>query len=492
VNRSAERALGLGRYDAVVLLGSCIYLYANLFASATTPYLLGGDQQVFWMNAQRLLHGELVYRDFFEFTPPGTDLAYLAAFRLFGSGVWVTNLVVLSLGAALSWLCYRLARSIMQRAWAALTASLFLVFDYGSWMDGTHHWFSMLAVMAALAVLLQPTSSARLLTCGALLGAASFFTQTRGVMVAMGVASYLVWQRFQMRQSWPDCLKRQSLLVVSFLAAWAVVSSYFIVKVGIWRLWYFQITFVREYMRNQWNGLPPDRLITWPLRYLIVYLAMPVLCALALGTLLKTQRHMPPVRSSRIALLAFVSAALFLEVAQSANSLRVYCVAIPSIVLAMWLIGDLAGRYRPYLTKLLCAGVIAVAAHQTWSRHVQPLVTMDLPGGRIAAVPLAGEKLSWIARHTQPGQYFFQSRLPGVYLPLALRIPTFTFLFHETRPEFLDLSMRQLQQKRVRYILWSPGLETPAYLFASFHEFLLDRYHKVWTFSDQEEIWEMK
>jgi hypothetical protein len=491
LNESPQGPAGLGRYDAAVLLGSCIYLYANLFASGTTPFLLGGDEQVFWMNAQRLLHGELVYRDFFEFTPPGTDLAYLTAFRLFGSEVWVTNLVVLSLGAALSWLCYRLARSVMLPVPAALTAALFLVFDYGSWMDGTHHWFSMLAVMGALAVLLQPTTSARLMICGALLGAASFFTQTRGVIAAMGFAAYLVWQRFQMRQPWSGCLKHQSLLLVSLLSAWGVLSSYFIVSVGIHRLWYFQIAFVREYMRKQWNGLPPDSVISWPLRYSIVYCAMPAICALAFGMLLRKQPDRSPLRSSRIALLAFVSAALFLEVSLSPNPLRASCVAAPGMVLAMWAIYSLAADYRTYLTSLLCAGLLVVPAHQTWARHSQHSATLDLPGGRIAPAALSVEKLSWIAAHTQPGQYFFQSRLPGVYLPLALRIPTFTFLFHETRPEFLDLSMRQLEQKRVRYILWSPGLETPPYLFASFHEFLLDRYHKVWTFSDQEEIWEL-
>src|SRR5882672_9604147 len=175
-----------GRYDAAVLLGSGLYLYFNLFSLRGTPFLLGGDEQTFWMNAQRLLHGELIYRDFFEFTPPGTDLVYLGAFELLGSRIWVPNIVQLVLGTTLCWLCFRIARLIMTPAKAALAAALVMVVDFCSWLDATHHWFSLLAVMAAVAVAMKATSPGRILVCGALLGLASFFTQTRGIFAALG------------------------------------------------------------------------------------------------------------------------------------------------------------------------------------------------------------------------------------------------------------------------------------------------------------------
>ena len=85
-----------------VLLGAATYLYLNLFALPNTPFLLSGDQVYFWMDAQRMLHGERIYLDFFQFTPPGTDLLYAALFKLFGPRVWVTNAAVLALGVARS------------------------------------------------------------------------------------------------------------------------------------------------------------------------------------------------------------------------------------------------------------------------------------------------------------------------------------------------------------------------------------------------------
>src|SRR5690242_19100818 len=108
-------------------LGLAVYLYLNLFAFPHTPFLLNGDQAFFWMDAQRMLNGEQVYQDFFQFTPPGTDLIYLGLFRVFGLYVWVTNLMVFALGLALCWVCFSLASEILERRLAALATFLFLV-----------------------------------------------------------------------------------------------------------------------------------------------------------------------------------------------------------------------------------------------------------------------------------------------------------------------------------------------------------------------------
>ena len=64
------------------VLACTAYLYPNLFLSAKTPFLLGGDQVYFWMGAQRILDGQAAYKDFFQVTPPATDLVYAAFFKV--------------------------------------------------------------------------------------------------------------------------------------------------------------------------------------------------------------------------------------------------------------------------------------------------------------------------------------------------------------------------------------------------------------------------
>jgi hypothetical protein len=489
-----------GYYHAGVLLGSSIYLYTNLFAGLRTPFLLGGDQALFWANAQRLLHGDLIYRDFLEFTPPGTDLLYLGAFSLLGSRIWIPNLVVLLLGLILCWLCFYIACSIMKPAQAALAAALFMVLDYGKMLSGTHHWFSVLAVMGASAVLLKARTPARIVIAGTLLGAASFFTQTRGAIAALGIAGFLIWDGFQTQTKEPGAthLKRLSLLLLPLAAAWLALSSYFIAKVGFWQLWYFQVTYVLRYVTTGFGWPEILACLRTPtgIEFLLVYVALPIVYATSLWTCRKGSRDASPADVKRIVLLTLVGSMMFLEVAQSPNWIRLFCVAVPGIILLVRLLAaGLTGPARRYATIMIWTGLICLAAHQTWSRHVQQAMVLDLPAGRVATIPMTGGKLAWLTRHTTPGQFLFEARWVDVYLPLALRNPVFTDMLeggHKSRDEFVDRSIRQLEARRVQYIIWAPRLESPTYPFAKFHEFLADRYQRVVTFPDQDEVWEHK
>jgi hypothetical protein len=102
-------------------IGTGFYLSCNLFLPWHTPILQSGDQVYFWMDAQRMLHGERAYVDFFQYTPPGTDLFFLVLFKLFGARIWVLNVAVIILGVALSFVCFQVARQIMEsRARSAL------------------------------------------------------------------------------------------------------------------------------------------------------------------------------------------------------------------------------------------------------------------------------------------------------------------------------------------------------------------------------------
>ncbi len=149
-----------------------------------------------------MLHGERVYRDFFQFTPPGLDLFYAALFSIFGPSIWVMNLAALLLGVALCWLCFLLARQLMEQDLALIVSLLFVVLIFGARLDATHHWFSLLAAMTAVKVVMPAGTPTRIAAAGALLGIASFFTQTVGVAIVLALLLTLAWEHSFDMQPW--------------------------------------------------------------------------------------------------------------------------------------------------------------------------------------------------------------------------------------------------------------------------------------------------
>jgi hypothetical protein len=454
-------------WDAGVLAGSVIYLYSNLFTLSGRPFLLGGDQTFFWMNAQRMLHGEQIYRDFFQFTPPGTDLVYLSLFRIFGQRIWVTNGAVLVLGVALCWLCFRISALLMERSRAALAGALFVVVIYGKLLNGTHHWFSVLAVLAAVALIMRKATPARFAIAGVLLGAASFFTQTRGVIAAVAVVAYFLWKHFGDREQWQECMKYIAWLFIP-LVTWVALSGYCIARTGLRQILYFQVTYVSRYMVTGWRSLGLPEALTWKnlpgaAQYPLVYVMISTIYTFCLWRCWKARRDRRSMKNQRTMLLTFIGLGMCIEVAQSPNWLRVYCVAAPAIILLVAIL-PASGRFWVQATRLMWLGVIGLALSQTWSRHRHQGTILRLPAGETAVVPASAEKLEWLAQHTRPGEEFFQAAWPGLYLPLQLRNPVFLDTLewgNQTRPEYVDRSIRQLEAKQVRYILWSPHLNYP-------------------------------
>jgi hypothetical protein len=105
---------------AVVLLG-LLWLHGNRL-------LFSSDEGIFLDGAERMLHGQALYRDFFACMGPGSFGLQLAAFRVFGLTMWAGRVVVIfdfALQCALVfWLTARLAGR--RAAWGTL--ALFFAF----------------------------------------------------------------------------------------------------------------------------------------------------------------------------------------------------------------------------------------------------------------------------------------------------------------------------------------------------------------------------
>jgi hypothetical protein len=190
-----------------------------------------------------------------------------------------------------------------------------------------------------------------------------------------------------------------------------------------------------------------------------------------------------------------------LEVVSRANWVRIYSVSMPAVLLFIWLLAD-AGKARRYLKAALWAIVACSALQQTTSRHRHSRVVMDLPAGRtvLANELYEDDELSWLAQHTKPDELFFQAEWLNMYFPLKLRSPVFVEFLSKAMPsDYLDLTQQQIEQKRVKYILWSrwlPPPEGPALSewgqFSPFRSYLRAHYAPVQTFENLDVVWQRK
>jgi hypothetical protein len=491
----------LNRSTVFVLLGSALYLSVNLFTFKGVPFLLDGDQVYYWTYGLRMLHGERMYLDLFSMRPPGTGLFYSTLFALFGERVWVTNLTVLTLGMALCWTCFHIASSIAETRCALLAAALFLVLVYGKLLNATHHWFSVLAIMGAVATILPSGKLWRIALAGSLLGVASFFTQTRGPFALLGLAAFILWDWRVAKNRWSDLLGGQLVLLFSFIATLAALSSYFIATTGFGTLWYFQITFVREHLVNAGSlGLPESlswRRLPFVAQYLWIYISLPIVYAISLYRCWRG----PAVRNWRaVTLLALVGLSLLAEVAFNLNWLRVFAVSMPGVILLVWIASELQGARR-YVVAAAWLVLLSIGLLQIRSKHANAVAVLELPAGQVAIRSQTYDKLNWLVQHTRPGDFFFQAAWTSLYLPLKLRSPVFLDVLESsavTTPPYVDLTIQQLEMQPVRYILWPPRLNAPDpfyggvenYHLAPFRDYLRNHYHLLHTFPDSDEIWE--
>jgi len=80
----------------------------------------------------------------------------------------------------------------------------------------------------------------------------------------------------------------------------------------------------------------------------------------------------------------------------------------------------------------------------------------------------------------------------GFVRHVASRVASDFHLPRINRLGYLQLSTQQLQAKQVQYVLWSHDFNARMSDFAVFYDFLQKHYRRVWTFSNQDEVWERK
>jgi len=500
--RSVKEPAALERLQKIWLLlfvfGDFVFLYFRTFWGFATPFVTVGDQSLHYLNALRILHGQLPLRDFFIFVSPGTDLLYAGILHLLGVHQWVFQGTLIVLGLSLSLTVVWLSSSVLRGPKMILPGILFLVFDFNSALDATHHWWSVLFIMVATGLLLGGRTYRRIFAAGVLCGVSALFTQTHGLLCFGAFSLYLFWtDRSSLREAF---LGRNLFL---FFSSFSIVVipfvGHYIRLVGIRSFFFWMVYYPLKYFSGPRDNplaffeaptynAPSDLLFLIP-----IHVVVPLVYLLCMIRLVRERGRLQCRERKRILLLVLVGLALFAAVMNAPTFLRLCVVAPPALILFVWFLDRPARSFR-WMNLALWTVALALSAYLPLTRQLHRHATADLPTGNVAfATEKQYQRTWWLAAHTHAGDTFFDE--PSTTLALGLGSPgpiDYIKPYGYTRPQHIQALISAMTADRTRYIfLYSELLEPehPGDMLGSFRQYVAENYHLA-KIVPGGEIWE--
>jgi len=206
------------------------------------------DEGIVLEGAERVLHGEIPYRDFFTFYTPGSFYLVAMAFRVFGDSFVVARFSIAVCGALCSVLTYALTRRVCSRGISIFCAMLATLAGAAFRFLVLHNPYSTLFSFLALYAALRAIETRRLawmVAAGSLASTTLLIEQSKGIGVFAGLLLAFTLVRL-FDHSWQGSANR----VLSFLLGGCLPI--------IATCWYFSAHHAFGVMLHDW---------IWPLQH---------------------------------------------------------------------------------------------------------------------------------------------------------------------------------------------------------------------------------
>jgi hypothetical protein len=410
-----------------------------------------GSNGVFLDEAWRIVNGEVMYRDFFEFVGPGRAHLDALALALGGPGIATFGWAAVLLGAALALVFHDLAARVAPWPWRLLAPAAFVALAYAPYTFGDHKWPALAAGGLALALLARDgASTARHAAAGALFGAAALFTQDLGLGMLAGAAGFVL-----RRRGAAPAAALAAAAALPILAVFAVFAGQAGAAVVAYDWIVFPLTRYRE--------LNPFRLVldASP-RTLPRALAQVVLAAAggagAIAALRRGRAEGAPAL-----LLALAGLAAFAATAH--RGLYPMGLAVQTALLIPLAVRELASRFTSVratpVPAALVAVVVAGVLHGSlglaaWRQALQPMTLERHRAGTIWT-PRPMPELTWIESRTRPGDpVFLLPARGGHYFLTATRdVTSFPYVIEgQHTPEQARTVLAQITAARPAVGVW--------------------------------------
>ena len=199
------------------------FLYLWLFRRYTW---IDPDEGIILQGAQRILDGQVLYRDFFSFFTPGSYYLLAICFRVFGDSIIVAHTLLAIFGAACSPLTYLLARRVCSRSTSLLVTGLVLVTAFPMRFVSVHNWDSTFLACVALygSLRLVETRNAWWgFATGSFVCLTGLFEQSKGACLLLGIGAGLAI--IAVLDRGPKILPKRNCIAAALGLAWPLIIT---------------------------------------------------------------------------------------------------------------------------------------------------------------------------------------------------------------------------------------------------------------------------
>jgi hypothetical protein len=391
---------------AIVLCIACAITYVINFRDGVFIWSLSQQEGGMWIDeAYRMLNGELIYRDFFDFLAPGTVLVNTLLMWILGQTTTGVGLIVVILGALIAVAVHAASAALLSQPWRLLPTAIFLGLTYPVYSALNHKWPTILLCLAGMLVVLPERSRMRCAASGALLAGTTLCTQDFGVGAAFGMCAALWLMRG--RESGADPRR----FVLAYGATLAAVLAGFGAAAGFGKVWYDLFAFLFEqYGTSHMFAIGFGGAENLPIWLAPFGLGMLGFGYALLGIARRFWRSDPPA----LVIVALTGTGLLVigGLAHPIEPIQVGTRAIPLSILGVYVLETMVKSRIAQPLPLL--GVIALGAVVVWHAVTQP-IGVQYAYARHLEVHRAGtiwaihaqDELDWLEANTVEGQQVF-------------------------------------------------------------------------------------
>jgi hypothetical protein len=473
---------GLADLVLPVLLFAGTVLYVSLL-----PRNLGeSDEAIYLYEAKRVLGGQVMYRDVFEIITPGWVYLMAFLFRVFGTDLVTARVATAVLHGGTGALLYLACRRLGIRRGLAWPPALgYLAVCASAWPVASQHWLATFVSVLLLWMLSagRPDRASWTLLPGVVTGLLIAVQQPRGVVVAVGVAvwlvvDHLIARRYGRGAPWPTLAKQLATLAAGVSLVVAPLGVAMVASAGVEPVWRALVVHPLVSYRGTnhsawgqvnvmtaWNGS-----FTFPrlLKYLPAILPV---SALRLASLWTAGRD--EARARRLALLVVSSLAAMASIAYFPDFIHIAFIAPAFLLMAAEMGEWAAGRVGRSPGVLRVAGAVAAVAfvlgcglHLGW--NMQRLratftVSRETAFGRIdygnpTEVALY-DRLVAVMRDAPSRALFCYPIIAKLYLTAGAENPTpyGFFIAGYSTPDQIQEVLDILERRKVEYVVVLPG-----------------------------------